>query len=379
MKYFIIAGEASGDLHASNLMRELKIADTEAQFQFLGGDKMEEIATRKPLIHYKEMSFMGFIAVARNLKTVLTNMKRCKQAIWDFRPDVVILVDYPSFNLRIAEFVKKELPTTKVYYYISPKIWAWKEYRIKSIKKYIDEMFTIFPFETDFYKRHHYKVNYVGNPTVDFLHSYPNLSVNLSQFCEENKMPEKPIIALLPGSRKQEVQHCLPKMLLACQEFANTHQIVIGKAPAIEMEMYQKIIAEREINIVENKTIELLANSEVAVVNSGTASLETGVLKIPQVVVYHVGGGKFTLWLKDILLKVKYISLVNLIANKMVIKELIGYYFTKENLQKELKELLFNQNYRNEMLKNYSQVLEQLGTTPTAENAARLMVQKLKA
>ncbi len=376
MKYFIIAGEASGDLHASNLMRELKLADSEAQFQFLGGDKMAKEATIEPLIHYRKMSFMGFVAVIQNLKTVLQNMKKCKQAILDFRPNVVILVDYPSFNLRIAQFVKKQLPISKVYYYISPKIWAWKEYRIKSIKKYIDEMFTIFPFETDFYKKHQYNVHYVGNPTVDFLRYYPHLSKNLTQFCSENHISEKPIIALLPGSRKQEVIHCLPIMISACEKFT-THQIVIGKASAIEMELYKNIIADRKVKILENKTIELLINSEVAVVNSGTASLETAVLKTPQVVVYYVGGGKFTLWLKDILLKIKYISLVNLIANKMVVKELIGYHFTKENLEKQINQLLFNTQYRNKMLNNYSKILDKLGTTPTAQNTAQLIVKKL--
>ncbi len=378
MNYFFIAGEASGDLHASNLMRELKVVDSEAQFQFLGGDKMEKEAGLKPIIHYRQMSFMGFVAVLKNLKMVLSNIKICKQAILHSRPDVVVLVDYPSFNLRIAEFVKKNLPDTKVYYYISPKIWVWKEYRIKAIKKYIDQMFTIFPFETEFYKKHNYKVNYVGNPTVDFLYPKLSNSTDFKEFCNENKISKKPIIALLPGSRKQEIVKCLPTMIASCEMFEQTHQIVVAKAPGTDIQYYKDSIVNKEVVILENKTIELLQNSDVAIVNSGTASLETAVLNIPQVVVYYVGGGKFTLWLKDLILKVKYISLVNLIADKLVVKELVGYFFTKENLQEEIKSLLFDNSYRSKILQDYSEVMNKLGTKPTAKNTAQLMVKKLQ-
>ena len=239
MKYFIIAGEASGDLHASNLMRELRKADSQAEFCFLGGDLMQAQGG-KLVKHYRQMAFMGIIAVLKNARTVLKNLSDCKKAIVDFQPDVLILVDYPSFNLRIARFVKENLNRTKVYYYISPKIWAWKEYRINEIKRYVDKMFTIFPFETAFYAKHKFPVEYVGNPTVDSISKRPNQQQTFTQFCTENNLPEKPIIAILSGSRKQEIAACLPRMLEAGLRFTD-YQVVVAGAPAIEPALYDSI------------------------------------------------------------------------------------------------------------------------------------------
>jgi len=376
MKYFIIAGEASGDLHASNLMRELLKEDSEAQFCFLGGDLMLAQAHGGKLVkHYSDMAFMGIIAVLKNAKTVLKNLSDCKQAIVDFQPDVLILVDYPSFNLRMARFVKENL-SAKVYYYISPKIWAWKEYRIKEIKRYVDKMFTIFPFETAFYSKHDYQVEYVGNPTVDSVYMRPNQGQTFPEFCIENKLPDKPIIAILSGSRKQEITACLPRMLAAALNFPE-YQIIVAGAPGIDVGFYNEILGGSEARIVTGKTYELLQQSQVAVVNSGTATLETALIGIPQVVVYHVAFGKLALWVKDLIIKTNYISLVNIIANKLVVKELIANLFTVENVSAELSLLLRNTIYRQQILEDYSIIKATLGEPGTAGRAAKKMVSSL--
>jgi len=374
MKYFIIAGEASGDLHASNLMHELLKADSNAEFCFLGGDLMQKQGGTM-VKHYRQMAYMGFWAVLKNMDKVLRNLSDCKKAIIDFQPDVVILVDYPSFNLRIARFVKENLPS-KVYYYISPKIWAWKEYRIKQIKKNVDKMFTIFPFETAFYAKHNYQVEYIGNPLVDSVCQRPQQSKTFSEFCSENNLEGKPIIALLAGSRKQEISACLPRMIEAASVFSS-QQIVIAGAPGIDFTFYQSILNGKNIPIIFGKTYELLQLSKAAVVNSGTATLETALVGIPQVVVYHVMFGRLALVLKKFVIKVKFISLVNLVAEKEVVKELVAHHFTVENITTELRILLENEDYRQNMLREYYDLKNLLGDPGAAERAAKSIVSNL--
>lgn len=375
MKYFIIAGEASGDLHASNLMSQLKKEDSNAEFCFLGGDLMQAQGGRM-VKHYRQMAFMGIVAVLKNARTVLRNLSDCKKAIVDFQPDVLILVDYPSFNLRIAHYVKHTL-NTKVYYYISPKIWAWKEYRIKEIKRNIDKMFTIFPFETAFYAKHKFAVEYVGNPTVDSVCTRPNQEQTYSQFCVENNLAEKPIIAILAGSRKQEIIGCLPRMIEAGLHFANDYQVVIAGAPAIEPGLYDSILKGQKVSVVSGKTYELLQQAKVAVVNSGTATLETALMGTPEVVVYHVPLGRIGYFVKEIIVRTKFVSLVNIVAEKLVVKELLAHLFTVDNIVAELELILKNETYRQNMLKEYAQMKKMLGEPGAASRAAKKIVGSL--
>jgi len=376
MRYFIIAGEASGDLHASNLMRELRIADTQAEFCFLGGDLMQAQGG-KMIKHYRDMAFMGIVAVLKNARTVLKNLSDCKQAITDFQPDVLILVDYPSFNLRIARFVKENL-NTKVYYYISPKLWAWKEYRIKEIKRYVDKMFTIFPFETAFYAKHNYDVEYVGNPTVDSVCTRPHQDQSFADFCTENKLPAKPIIAVLAGSRKQEIVGCLPRMVDAGLRFPD-YQVIIAGAPGIEADVYNSELKGRDVSVVFGKTYELLQQSKAAVVNSGTATLETALIGTPEVVVYHVPLGRIGYFVKEMVVRVKYVSLVNIVAEKLIVKELLAHLFTVKNIAAELDLILNNTTYHQTMLQNYFIIKKALGEPGTAERAAKKMVELLRS
>lgn len=373
MKYFLIAGEASGDLHGSNLMRELKKHDAKAEFCFLGGDLMQAQGG-KMVIHYREMAYMGIINVAVHLPSIINNMKKCKAAMRLFQPDVVIPIDYPSFNLKMAKFAKKTL-RLKVFYYISPKLWAWKSFRIKSIKKYVDKMMTIFPFETDYFKKFNYKVNYVGNPTVDSVSSYleHNPSFDRDHFVEKNHLNQKPIIALLAGSRKQEIKNCLPKMLAMAPDF-DDYQFVTAGAPGIDPKFYNQF---GKISIVENQTYELLRQAKFAIVNSGTATLETALFNTPQIVVYHVIGGKMASVLKKILIKVPYVSLVNLLAEKKVCQELVAGDFTTANIKKELEKLINDGRYRQNMLNAYRLIAQNLGPSGTAERAAAFITTTL--
>lgn len=374
MKYFLIAGEASGDLHASNLMREIKNNDPAAEFCFLGGDLMAAQGG-KPVKHYRDMAFMGFVAVLRNLKTVLKNIDDCKAAITSFKPDVVILIDYPSFNLRIAKFVKEtsEIP---VYYYIAPKLWAWKEYRIREIKKYVDRVFTIFPFETEFYRKHNYEVEYVGNPTVDSVNALCRRDENVSEFCKRHTLSEKPIIALLPGSRRQEIAACLPTMIEAAESFPE-YQIVISGAPGIEAGFYQQFSEVAAHPVITGDTYQMLLHAKAAVVNSGTATLETALIGTPQVVVYHVIGGRLAIIGKNLFIKTKYISLVNIVAQREVVKELIAHLFTVRNIQTELRSILENSESALKMKADYHEIAENLGNNEAAVKAAKLMLQHL--
>ena len=375
MKYFIIAGEASGDLHASNLMRELRKEDQEADFCFLGGDLMQAQGG-KMIKHYRKMAFMGFWGVLKNARKVINNINECKKAIVSYQPDVVILVDYPGFNLPMARFTKEKL-NIPVYYYISPKIWAWKEHRIKAIKLYVDKLFTIFPFETAFYGRHNFPVEYIGNPSVDSISDRPNQEQTFNEFCEINKLPVKPIIALLAGSRKQEISACIPRMIDATLRFPEYQAIVAG-APGIKPGYYKFLLKDKHVKVVYNQTYELLQQAKAAVVNSGTATLETALIGTPQVVVYNVYFGHLMMKLKDYFVKVKYISLVNLVAEKEVVKELMAHFFTVENVSKELNNLLHDKAYRENMLNEYAIMKHSLGGPGAASKAAKKMVEFLK-
>lgn len=374
MKYFIIAGEASGDLHASNLMAALKKQDENADFCFLGGDLMAAQGG-KQIRHYRDMAFMGIVPVLLHAKTVLQNIKDCKQSILDYRPDALILVDYPSFNLKMAQFVKENLPNVPVYYYISPKLWAWKEYRIKSIKKYVDKVYSILPFEVEWFDKRGYKVDYVGNPCVDAVSNRCHKNESRQEFLQRNHLPDCPIIALLSGSRVQEIKSCLPMMLEAASAYPD-YQLVIAGAPSIEKSLYDNYLKEGSAHIVFDETYELLQQADMAVVTSGTATLETALLRVPQVVVYKMSGGWLFHRFLELFIRVDNISLVNLIANKRLVEELVIEEFTVENLKKEINRLL-QKEYREQVLNGYDQLIDMLGSEPVSEKTARLIIAEL--
>ena len=373
MRYFIIAGEASGDLHASNLVAEIRRRDATADVIGLGGDLMQKQGVRL-IRHYRHMAFMGFSAVIKHLPEVMKNIRVTKEAMEAFRPDVLILVDYPSFNMRMAKFAKKTLHCP-VYYYISPKIWAWKTYRIKSIKRYVDRMFTIFPFETAFYAKYNYKVDYVGNPTQETIDNALDAHLTREAFCEAHNLPNKPIIALLAGSRKQEIASCLPTMIEAASAFKD-YQWVVAGAPGVERTLYEPWASQG--HIVFDATYQLLQVASAAVVNSGTATLETALIGTPQVVVYAAPGGRFTYWLKENFLKTRFISLVNIIAGKEVVRELVAHLFTQQQVEKELHALLLDEQARKDVLDGYQLIRNALGRNSAARNAAQLIVESLQ-
>ena len=363
MKYYLIVGEASGDLHASHLMRALKDIDAEAEFRFFGGDLMTAVGGTR-VRHYKELAYMGFIPVLMHLRTILRNMKMCKQDVVDWQPDCLILVDYPGFNLKIAEFVKSHT-NIPVYYYISPKIWAWKEYRIKNIKRDVDQLFSILPFEVDFFeKKHHYPIHYVGNPTADEVRAF------LQSSPVANK---EPIIALLAGSRKQEIKDNLPAMLQAVKPYENNYQIVVAGAPGIEPSYYQQFMQGSQADIVFGQTYALLVKSHAALVTSGTATLETCLFGVPQVVCYKIPLPAVLGFLRRHFLKVKYVSLVNLVAGREVVKELLED-FSVANIRSELQKILSGPD-RDRMLQGYQEVKQALGDEKAPDNAARLIVE----
>lgn len=377
MKYYLIVGEASGDLHASNLMRALKERDSQADFRFFGGDLMKAVGGTL-VKHYRDLAYMGFIPVLLHLRTIFRNMDFCKKDIVDWQPDVVILVDYPGFNLKIAEFVKKHTDIP-VYYYISPKIWAWKEYRIKNIKRDVDELFSILPFEVDFFKGHQYPIHYVGNPCVDAVDAFQKTSQETwPEFIKENELVDKPVIALLAGSRKQEIKDNLPDMLEAAKPFVDKYQLVLAGAPGIEPSYYQQYIgAEVPVKIVFGQTYRLLSQAKVALVTSGTATLETALFRVPQVVCYYIAMGKVVSFLRRHILKVKYISLVNLVANKEVVRELVADTMTVANVRSELDALLNDANYRDTMLDEYDRMIKILGPAGASHQAASKMIELL--
>lgn len=378
MKYYLIVGEASGDLHASRLMRSLKKYDELAEFRFFGGDLMAaEGGTR--VKHYKELAYMGFVPVLLHLGTIFSNMKRCKEDIVAWKPDVVILVDYPGFNLNIAKFLKKNT-LIPVYYYISPKIWAWKEWRIKSIKRDVSEMFSILPFEVPFYEqKHKYPVHYVGNPTAQEVAEFrAGYHQTHEEFCRENNLDSrKPIVALLAGSRLQEIKDNLPAMIEVAERFED-YQMVLAGAPSIEDEYYDKFLEGTPVRVVKNKTYQLLSHTTAALVTSGTATLETALFNVPQVVCYETPLPKLIRFAFNHVLKVDYISLVNLVANKEVVPEMFADKFTIDGIANELYKIMPGQPARERMLAEYQEVLRELGNKVAPDEAASIMVDLLR-
>lgn len=376
MKYYLVVGEASGDLHASNLMKALRVLDEDADFRFFGGDLMQ--SQGGVLVkHYREMAFMGVVPVVMHARTILRNLDFCRQDIAAYQPDVVILVDYPGFNLKVAKYVKTKLHIP-VFYYISPKVWAWKEYRVKSFKKYVDEMLCILPFEVDFFKKHQYQVHYVGNPTVDAIAQRDYQDESFSEFVTEHHLENKPIIALLAGSRIQEIENNLPPMLEAVKGYAADYQIVVAGAPGINPSVYNKF--ERIFpftTVLFSRTYRILAQSDAAMVTSGTATLETALLNVPQVVCYRMAMPKLTWWVFNHFLHTPFISLVNLICDREVVKELFAKFFTVDNVRKELKQLLHVQRYRQNMLDNYKEMQQLLGKPGASGRAAAIIFQKV--
>ena len=377
MKYYLIVGEASGDLHASNLMKSIKAVDANAEFRFFGGDLMLAVGGTR-VKHYRELAYMGFIPVLMHLRTIFANMRLCKKDVEEWAPDVLILVDYPGFNLSVAEYVHKNTDIP-VFYYISPKIWAWKEHRIKNIKRDVDELFSILPFEIDFFeKKHNYRINYVGNPCVDAVDDFKrDKALSRASFLSRNSLGDKPIVALLAGSRKQEIEANLPMMIEAVKLFPDFQPVLAG-APGIDKEFYAPYL-DAGVEVVFGQTYDLLNNSYAALVTSGTATLEAALFNVPQVVCYAMPMGRVYSWLKERFLKVKYVSLVNLVAGKEVVRELVAGDMTLQNVVAELGELLSSDGKkRTAMLGEYSRMMEILGKPGASARAAGKMVSLLK-
>jgi len=389
MKYYLIAGEASGDLHASRLMRSLKAQDADAEFRFFGGDLMA--AEGGTMVkHYRELAYMGFIPVLLHLPTILRNMRMCKRDIATWQPDAVILVDYPGFNLSIAKFVNRSrcedslsaesnlLPPSsflspRIYYYIAPKIWAWKEYRIKRIKRDVDELFSILPFEVEFFEgKHHYPIHYVGNPTAQEVREF--------LMVDSNPPPRErvSVIALLAGSRKQEIKDNLPAMIEATRHLKDLYDVVLAGAPSIERAYYEPFIKGTHVRLVMNETYQLLSQATAALVTSGTATLETCMFRVPQVVCYYTPLKHFIGLMRRLALKVKYVSLVNLIADREVVTELVAETFSVDNIRRELEAILPGGSRRQQMLDGYDEVHRRLGESDAPDRAAQLMTELLK-
>ena len=380
MKYYLIVGEASGDLHASHLMQALKKYDAEADFRFFGGDNMAAVGGTR-VRHYKDLAYMGFIPVLLHLRTIFRNMDFCKKDITAWQPDAVILVDYPGFNLKIAKFLRSlgsSCPAPSIYYYISPKIWAWKEYRIKNIKRDVDELFSILPFEVPFFeKKHNYPIHYVGNPTADEVRAFrTNYKESFDDFCKRQGLENKPIIALLAGSRKQEIKDNLPAMIEASENFSD-YQLVLAGAPSIEKDYYDKFLEGKNVKFINNETYALLSHSAAALVTSGTATLETTLFNVPQVVCYETPVPRLIRFAFNHIIKVKYISLVNLIADDEVVPELMADRFTVDNIRTSLETILPGGKGREKMLTAYKEVSNRLGDLVAPDNAARQMVEML--
>ncbi len=370
MKYYLVSGEASGDLHGSNLVKELKKLDTTASFRAWGGDLMAAQGV-EVVKHYRELAFMGFVEVLKNIRTIFRNMRHCVEDILAYRPDVVILIDYPGFNLRIAKKLKAH--GIKVFYYISPQVWAWKQSRVKTIRQVVDKMFVILPFEKEFYARYGYEVEFVGHPLLDAIRELP--PVHRNSFSEQYGLDDKPVIALLPGSRKQEIKKMLPAMLAVIPHFPD-HRFIVAGAPSIDESFYKGIILDKEVPVVSGRTYDLLRISEAALVTSGTATLETALLRIPEIVCYK--GSFLSYQIARRLIKVRFISLVNLIMEKEVVKELIQDELNTENLVNELTKLLYNQNYREAVLQDFDLLRERLGDQGASHKTAHLMLKTLE-
>lgn len=373
MKYYIISGEASGDLHGSNLMKELKILDPAAEFRIWGGDMMQEQGGEL-VKHYRELAFMGFAEVLKNIGTILKNIKFCLEDIQQYKPDVLILIDYPGFNLRIAKKLKA-ISDTKIFYYISPQVWAWKKSRVHTIKKVVDKMFVILPFEKEFYAKFGYEVEFVGHPLLDAMKNLPE--INKKTFLEKENIPaDKSIIAILPGSRKQEIAKMLPLMLSVVPKFGK-YRFVVAGAPSISPVFYQNLIVDKDVKVVFGNTYNLLKISDAALVTSGTATLETAILKVPEVVCYKGSWASFQIAKR--LVDIKFISLVNLIMDKQVVKELIQEELNTENLVNELVRLLYDSEYRDMVISDFELLREKLGNEGASKNTAMLMLKTLES
>jgi lipid-A-disaccharide synthase len=370
MKYYIIAGEASGDLHGSNLMKSIYIEDQNAEIQFWGGDLMQEVGG-KLVKHYRELAFMGFAEVILNLKTIFNNIKICKADIEKFNPDVIIFIDYPGFNMRIAKWAK--IKKIKTHYYISPQIWAWKENRIKEIKRDFDKLYVILPFEKDFYeKKHHFPVEFVGHPLIDAIHN--RKKTDKQSFIVKNNLDSKPIIAILPGSRKQEITKMLSVMLSVVDDFKE-YQFVIAGAPSQDFSFYEKFLIDKNVKFISNKTYDLLSHSHAALVTSGTATLETALFKIPEIVCYKANW--FSYQIAKRIITLKFISLVNLIMDKEVVTELIQENCNQKNLKFELNKIL-EPIYRKNLNEQYDVLEQKLGGIGASQKTAKLIVADLK-
>ena len=372
MKYYVIAGEASGDLHASNLMRELRNQDSQAKFRCWGGELMQKEGGEL-VKHYRDLSFMGFLEVILHLRTIAGNLSFCKKDLLSYHPDVLILVDYPGFNLRMARFAHSK--GIRVFYYISPQLWAWRSSRVKIIKKSVERMFVILPFEKEFYLRHHYPVDFLGHPLLDEINT-ANKFQNKDAFLQQNGLNKsQPVIALLPGSRKQEISKILRIMLRVIPDFRE-HQFVVAGAPSVPASFYKNLIGDLPVKVVSGSTYELLYNSEAALVTSGTATLEVALLGIPQVVCYK--GSFFSYILARLIVHIKFISLVNLVMDKEIVRELLQGDLTRENLSKELNKVLYSEETRKKITSAYGLLSEKLGGTGASKKVAGLMIQYLK-
>ena len=373
MHYYLIAGEASGDLHGSNLIRELRAQDSDAQFRFFGGDLMAAQAGVPPVLHYREMAFMGFIKVMMNLRAISRNMEKCKADIVDFKPDVIILIDFAGFNLRIAEFAKSI--GLKTVFYISPKIWAWKTNRIKKIKKYIDKMLTILPFETEFYAGFNYPVEYVGNPLLDAIEEFKaNDHQTEADFRKSNSLTDKPIIGLLAGSRKQELDLMLPVMIEVSRQFPE-YQFVISGAPGLDRSYYTKVAgADCNLPIIFGQTYNLLKFSRAALVTSGTATLETALFGVPEAVLYRIMAPNFLYRIGRKILKAKWISLANLIMGREIIRELVQMDCNPKTVAAELRKILDDERYDAEFQRNYAELMQRMGSAGASQRAAKAVI-----
>ncbi len=374
MKYYLIAGEASGDLHGSNLMKGLKKVDPNTDFRFWGGDKMAEQGGAL-VKHYKDHNIMGFWEVLVNIRKISKNFRDCRKDLIEYNPDVLILIDYPGFNLRMAKFAKQQ--GIKVFYYISPKIWAWKESRIKMIKAYVDRMFIIFPFEKDFYNKHNYKAEFHGNPLIDAIDEKYEEGDSFEDFIKNNELEQKPIVAVLPGSRKQEIERNLSVMLAVITDFPD-YQFIIAGLPSIDADFYKKYTqSQTNLHIVFDKTYDLLRNSSAAIITSGTATLEAALFNVPLVVCYKANNISYHV--AKHFIKVRYISLVNLNMNEEVVKELIQNDMNKESIKSELNRLLNDTNYRNRMIEKFRELRQNLGDKGASVRVAEAMYKLLKS
>jgi len=378
-RIYIITGEASGDLHGSNLVKELikqnaeNIDSTKIDIRFWGGDLMTEAVGHAPVKHIRELAFMGFLEVVKNLRAIFRNISDCKKDIEAFKPDALVLIDYPGFNIRMAEWAKSK--GIKTIYYISPKIWAWKQSRVHKIKRIIDHMFVILPFEKEFYKRFDYPVEYVGNPLIDAILQYEEIKLSRDTFIQKNNLKSEPIIAVLPGSRKQEVRLKLPVMLQAVKNMTG-YQIVIAGAPSLDPSFYSEFIQSDSVQIVHGKTYDLLSASEAAIVTSGTATLEAAILNIPQVVCYKTSGISYSIAKR--LIKIKYISLVNLIMDKEVVRELIQHACNPDSIRHELSLLVKGGKNREQMLNEYSKMRKILGEGGASQKVAQSLLKTIQ-